>query len=424
MIRRRLPWTAPLILAAITASGDLHAAPSESTIPGWPPKLGASVWTRYEMRENYDRLGVSRGRFQEGNFAVYRARFTLETAPIALGSGPEVVLRFSPQADGFWGDQPSTISNPNVGFYEAFLRLQGESYQFDVGHFSMNYGDALIIGDLRWHQRARSFDGARLRLDAGPGSWFDLFFTQLDEGLGGTDPTAFAGDVFFTGMYASLGQLLSTSTTLEPYFLAQIWTSQSDGDAVVARSAVQGTAGLRFVQKAGAVDFRFEGGFQFGKRRVGAANPDVTAFQVDGEIGVTVARGFRLSLGGLFASGDDPTTGDKLESYDELFPTTHKFLGLSDVIGIRSNIASGVFHLKYAGLKRWVFLFDQHLFVRPETAEGQPSFAGVESDLNIVYKLGNGMTLRTLYALFVPGDDHFQANDIVHYVELQYGINL
>ena len=34
---------------------------------------------------------------------------------------------------------------------------------------------------------------------------------------------------------------------------------------------------------------------------------------------------------GLYASGNDPTTRGKNEGWDELFPTAHKFLGLSDV---------------------------------------------------------------------------------------------
>ena len=306
-----VPWT--------NAGAEPGSNNEEVTIPGWPLEVGTSIWTRYEMRENYDKLGVSRGRFQEGDFAVYRARLTLKTAAINIGADQKVTVHFCPQADGFWGEQPSTVSNPNLGVYEAFLRLDNALLTLDVGHFAMNYGDALVIGDLRWHQTARSFDGARLRLKPGGAAWIDLFFTQLDEGLLGPDADAFAGDVYFTGLYASFGGLISDKTTIEPYVLAQIWTEQEDGSTVVARPATQATVGLRALQKYGWLDVRFEGGVQFGKRRLGggALNPDVLAFQIDGEVGFTFVKGLRLSLEGLFASGDNPDTDDKVEGYDE-----------------------------------------------------------------------------------------------------------
>ena len=424
-----------LVLLTFATSTPGAAQDAPSSIPGWPPKVGANIWTRYENRENYDRLGVSRGRFTEGDFAVYRARLSLTTAPIDLGGGQRVSVQISPQVDGFWGDQPSTVSNPNLGVYEAYLRLENAYLVFDVGHFSMNYGDALVIGDLRWHQTARSFDGARMRISADRKRWWvDLFFTQLDEGLGGLDADIFAGDAYFTGLYANIGKLLSDGLTLEPYLLTQIWTSQDDavdGSGTIGdrRPAVQATAGLRVLHAFGPVDARVEAGVQFGKRRVGFfANPDALAFQVDVEFGVTLAKGLRLSVEGLFASGDDPETGDEVEGYDELFPTTHKFLGLADVIGVRTNVGSGVVHIKYAGLKSWVFKLDQHFFVRPETADGQEGFAGAETDINVIYKIGRGMSLRVMYALFVPGSDHFfvegeARDDAVHYVEVQYGLS-
>ena len=419
--------------AAEYAQGEPPAT-NETSVPGWPLKVGASMWARYEVRENYDRLGVSRGRFREGDFAVYRARLSLKTSPIDLGGGQKVTLQFSPQADGFWGDQPSTVSNPNLGVYEAFVRLENDWVRLDVGHFSLNYGDALVIGDLRWHQTARSFDGGRARifLDDGP-TWIDLFVTQLDEGLFGPDPDFLAGDSFFIGAYASLGSLVSDSMTLEPYVLAQIWTQQDQaenpatGEAIDRGAAVQTTIGLRALQPIGIVDVRVEAGIQLGRRRVNfSENPEVLAFQVDGEIGIKPAKGFRISLEGLYASGDDPATADTLEGYDELFPTTHKFLGLADVIGIRTNIASGVLHLKYAGVPDWVFKLDQHIFARPRTTDGQRGYAGTETDINVIYKIAKGMTGRVMYCAFVPGSRHFlvdgsAVDDLLHYVEVQYG---
>ena len=56
------------------------------------------------MRENYDDLGVSRGRFTEGDAIFYRARFGLATTPISVADGTDVLLQFTPQAAGVLGD--------------------------------------------------------------------------------------------------------------------------------------------------------------------------------------------------------------------------------------------------------------------------------------------------------------------------------
>jgi hypothetical protein len=426
---RFLPFT--LAGAALVAPSALAAA---------PPRLevGANFWGRYEARENYDRLGVSRGRFLEGDWLVYRARLDLHTTPLAIGdSGLTAAVFLSPQADGFWGNQSGTVATPNLGIYRGFLRLDHGAVTADFGRFDLNYGDALVIGDLRWHQTGRSFDGARARL-AADDAWVDLFLTQVDEGLRfgfDEEKAAFAprsnaqpleGDVYFAGVYGSLGGLLGPSTTLEPYALSRVWLA----NGAELRPAVEGTFGVRARQRFGIVDVRLETGLQLGRRRAqGGANPEVFAWQADGEVGVTPTPGLRFAFEALYATGDDPET-ETLEAYDELVPTTHKWLGLMDIIGVRTNIASGVVHASWrsgpVGLK-----LDTHGFFRPRTADGQSGFAGVEADLNVFYHFGEELVARAMYAVFVPGSDHFfpdptrpAADAVAHYGELQLTFSL
>lgn len=398
------------------------AAQEPTGTPAGPLSVGGSFWSRYEHRTGYESLGASRGRFVEGDFAVFRARLDLRTRLLELDGGWRAQAVFSPQADGFWGQQPTTVSTANLGIYRGYLSLSRDGLSLDVGRFDMNYGDALVIGDLRWHQTGRSYDGARTRV-SGDGWWVDGFFTQLDDGLrnalGETrgNPAFLDGDVFFTGIYASLGGLIGEATTVEPYLLGQIWPKRSsDG----ARPAIQGTAGLRALQRFGPVDLRLEGGAQFGRRRVELDNPDVLAFAADAEAGLTVARGLRLSLEAAYASGDDPGSGT-VEGWDQLYPTGHKWLGLMDIIGPRTNVASGVFHARFGsgpfGLK-----LDVHSFLRPETADDQDAFAGVESDLQARYRFGDPVLLRAMYALFVPGSAFAGDPDPAHYAELQLSL--
>ncbi|MEM6559557.1 MAG: alginate export family protein [Myxococcota bacterium] len=411
---------------AATQASD--GSSTSNVAAGLPLELGAHLFGRYENRQGYDRLAVSRGRFLEGDSTVYRARLVLTSAPIDLGTGLSTRFRFAPQAAGFFGNLTNTTETADLGLYEGWLRLEGTSWLVDAGRLRLNYGDALVIGDLDWNQVGRSFDGLRSRLDLNSAGWIDLIVTQVRDGIGGPGDDSFAGDIFFGGVYASLGTLIDEDLQLEPYVLSQLWGEERVNDST-APAAAQLTAGVRAVRDFGPVDVRLEPGIQFGQRRVENATPDVVAYQVDLEAGVRLADGLRVSLEGIFASGDDPTTSD-VEGWDELFPTTHKWLGLMDVIGIRTNVASGVAHASFVS-GRFKALLDAHLFWRPETATTQRSYAGAEFNMQAIYILGHGMTIRGLYGAFVPGNDHFfnvgegRFNaDVAHYLEAQYTFRL
>ncbi len=389
----------------------------KKTAPGL--KVGANFFTRFEMRDGFDDIGRSRGRWTEGEFAVYRARLRLDTTPLDIGNNHKVTLRFAPQVDGYWGNQPGTVSNPNVGINEAYLRLMTDMLRLDVGHFMMDYGDAMIIGNLGWHQTARTFDGARVRIAPKAAKyWVDVFVTQLGEDIDGADASGFTGDTYFTGVYSDFGKMISKNTVLEPYLLAQLWRKKAG-----AEGATQATAGVRVKQTYGMFDVRAELGAQFGTRLANTGSVDVFAYQFDAEVGVKPMKGLRLSLEGLMASGDDATTADKNEGWDQLYPTAHKFLGLMDIIGGRSNLTSGVLHVAYKGVERFIFKLDAHMFLRPQTIDPQPSYAGSEVDINAIYVIGKGTKFRLMYAIFLPGSDAYASNDAAHYVEAQLGYN-
>lgn len=395
--------------------------------PGTPLDVGTYIFGRFENRDGYDRLGVSRGRFSEGNFTVYRARLILTSQSIDLGNGLYTSFRFSPQAAGFLGNLPSTVSTAPFGVYEGWLRVGGDAWYVEAGRLRLNYGDSLFIGDLDWNQVGRSFDGFRGRFEVGEEGWVDAVFTQLADGINGPDDDAFAGDVFLAGFYGHLGSLLDGALTLEPYVFSQLWGQQRLAADTTTPRASQITAGVRVKRAFGPIDLRLEPGVQFGQRPVGTSSADVVAYQADAEIGFRVSEGLRVAIEGAYASGDDPDTRE-LEGWDDPFSTAHKFLGLMDVIGLRTNIASGVLHAQFQS-GSFKALVDAHAFWRPETVPGQESYAGSEIDVQAIVALGRGMSIRGLYAAFIPGSDHFFVttgfnDDVAHYVEAQYTFKL
>ena len=459
------PPPAP-IAEVVVVTPPPAALPVEAK-PAWSPVFTGSYFTRYEVRANYDDMGVSRGRFLEGDAAFFRLRFGIGTGLMDVGKGLKVALQFTPQASGVLGSLgPNTVADATLGLHEGYARVQGKIARFDAGRFEMNYGDALVIGNLDWNETARSFDGVRARLASSPTSaWLDLFATLVDEGR---DPNLAApsrgfsdGDLYFYGAYAALGPMIKQGLDLDVYVLGRGW-HEGKGIAIQPglagsptyrrESAHEVTVGARAKQKIAFFDYRFEGGIQAGSRpgaaptvvmmaATGTEQPstDVLAYQADLELGVSaLGDKLRLGLEGIYASGDDPDSKGKNEGWDELYPTAHKWLGLADVFnqgGIkRTNVASGVLHVTAKATQDLTFQADGHLFSRVEKVAGQDGFAGSEVDVGIAYQLAKGLKVRGLYAVFMPDSDFYPVStmaaplsgeaDPIHFgeVELRYDL--
>lgn len=459
------PTPAPVVVAAPVVAPAPAAAPVPAVPPAPPPtglKVTGSFFTRYEGRENYDQFTVQ-PRFTESDLTVYRARIGLATTPIDVGAGEQVVLQFTPQTAGVIGALSGTVVDAALGLHEGYLRIQGASHKFDAGRFEMNYGDALVIGNLDWNETGRSFDGLRMRLTPSVEKTFiDVFVTQADPQ---PTPTAAeggrtlisplgAGDAYFAGVYSSLGGFIDPAMELEPYLLALV---KPGTDNISVPNAMMGmpptivnrapstlfTLGTRFKHKIDVVDVRAEGGLQFGgnggQAPVGMDIPDgqsVFAFQIDAEAGVSLMENkLRVGLEGLYASGNDPSSADKHEGWNQLFPTAHKFMGLMDIIGARTNIASGVLHLSAQPTADIKVLVDAHMFSRPQDTANMADnsgYAGTILNAGLVYALGTGLNVRGLYGLFLPSDNNNATANIAadvnldpaHYVEVELRYDL
>lgn len=397
-----------------------------------PLTVTGSFWTRYEVRENYERHPslVHPRLHREGDRFVYRARLGLQTNPVDLGGGQSIVVKVSPQAYGVHstGPAPETIADGyDLGVYEGFVRLQGRSLDIDVGRFRMNYGDSLVIGDLDWHEAGRAFQGGRMRFKGRSGYYTDVFATLINEGADLTGGV-FEGDRYFYGVYTGVGPLLG-DLDLDVYLLSQTWGSiAGDPDGAVAsdqEGASFFTFGARVAQQIDLFDYRAEAGVQLGTTPVPGGNArDKLAYQADASVGITPIKKLRIGVGGLIASGDDDPTDDTDTAWDPLFPTGHKFLGLSDVFGERTNAVSGNLDVRYQPLRSLILALQGHALARLESdnASGD-TYAGTEIDTHVIHPMGHGALLRAMYAVFIPSESYWAQPDPIHYLEAQFGFD-
>ena len=414
------------------------APAAEAPAPSLSPlKVGTDVWSRFEYRENYFENGVSRARFQEGDQTVFRTRLTIETAPLKLTEKVTGLVYFAPQASGNWGTQgASGIGEANLGIYEGYFKIAGPVLEGKVGRFALNYGDAAVLGNLDWHQAGRAFDGAHFRVKAGKAN-VDLFLTQQAEGFPQTSSINdfMEGDAYLWGAYAELGAAITDGLALDLYALGKSAANRRELDPATGAeishtdAATFMTFGARAKQKIGMFDYRVEGGIQVGKAQVPLAEAiDKFAYQVNGEVGVAPVEQFHIALGGAVASGDDPETTDKDESYDELYPTTHKWLGLMDVIGFRTNILSANLTADAKITDSTMVQVAAHIFQRMEenglgrTPDATSDYAGTEVNAQLTQKIGGPAHVRGLYGIFLPNSDHYASDEVLYYTEIQAGL--
>ena len=416
-------------------SSDVPPADTGDSTP--PFKYTASFLARYENRNHYDTIGASRGRRLEGDATAYRARVGAGLPAVSVGGNLLARTFLTVQASGFLGELGNPIGDPPLGIYEGYARIDGSRHAFDFGRFAMLYGDGLVIGNSNWRQNGRAFQGVRARF-LGPGGQYrvDVFATQTAEGRPRSD--AGGGDTYFYGVYAFLGPLLSSTMEVDVYALGLTWPETDEagmdpGDpALVTRAhATTATLGVRTKDKRGAWDYRLEAGVQMGTALAepGLESPAAVAYHGDLAVGYSVGR-LRVGLEGLYASGDDPATTDRYEGWNDLFANRHKWLGRADIFLNRTNVYSGVLHLRYAlgGPTRSrpsvLAMMEAHVLARPQPVNGATGYAGAELDVAVVKNLAKGLKLSGLVSLFRPEQAIFGSEQLVTYGEVQLRLDL
>lgn len=239
----------------------------------------------------------------------------------------------------------------------ADFRVLGENTPLTlrIGRQDMIYGKERVIGKLDWMNQGRRFDGVRL-LYSTPELDIDFFWVK---------PVVFATTPFsnpwnthinesmnrkidhwreeqqFYGMYATYKKI--PNHAIEAYFLGL----NDDGFLTNANNRMGDlnlyTIGGRFSGSYCGFDYDIEGAGQWGKWD----GDEVHGWMVGSEGGYTLKdapMSPRAGLGFDFATGDDTPRDNSHDTFYQLFPTGHAFMGYIDLVG-RQNIIAPNVHL-------------------------------------------------------------------------------
>ena len=305
------------------------------------------VLTRLRFHAGYSDKWWSAYAEGQSSFANGDDRFAYANSPAVAGTSARK------------GDGPESDT---IDLHQAYVTL-GNHKEFPVslkvGRQELSYGEERLIGAYGWNNIGRSFDAAKARLQT---EWFGADFFVSRPVIPEDDRFDVENDYdFFSGVYAASTSI--PKTILEAYFLSR----NSSPQAAAAEPHPQFpqpsardiyTVGGRLKSKAGELgnwDYTLEGAYQFGNfrdNRLGANSPrlDQDAFMFIVQGGYTFADLWatpRLGAEFSYSSGDNDPHDKKHGTFDNLFPTNHKFYGYMDFISLQ-NIQDlrGIFQLK------------------------------------------------------------------------------
>jgi hypothetical protein len=319
---------------------------------------------------------------------------------------------------------------------QAYVRL-GDAKTFPLtakaGRQELAYGDERLVGAFDWSNMGRVFDAAKLRYETAD-VWVEAFSGRVVVPRDDTFNTVNDYD-WFSGIYASTKTLIPKQET-QLYFLARNAGAQSPTAFAPNPPALFPLAGPRDIYTVGlrvkstpgerqGWDFEAELAGQFGRFVQAGKSLEQQAFAAHLAGGYTFTKTTATPRVGLeynFSSGDSNPADDKHETFDNLFPTNHKFYGFMDFLSWQ-NLHDVRLATSAKPVKDLTLTLDYHLFWLADTHDSlyavngasrttsgyginptYDSFVGSEIDLVASYAVKRWATMQAGYGHFFRGD--------------------
>jgi len=398
------PAKAPAVAPTKLLSDDLN-----TELPKWLHVNG-------EYRARFEGLGGLNFKPDSADaFLLSRLRLNLKVSPTAW-------MRFQVQGQ----DSQAMYRNakPDAPPYENTFDLRQGYVELGnadkppitlrVGRQEMFFGEQRLIGHLNWTNTARSFDAARLtlkfgnyKIDAFASSVVNPKEAVFDRSSGGND---------LHGAYASIEKLIPNAV-VEPYVLWRIGRgtkTETGVPAVVSRPVYGGRV-------AGKLPAHLDYSVEMVGETGSVGTDSINAWAGHWMTGYTlpkIKKTTHIVAEYNYASGDKVAGDGKQQTFDQLYPTGHDKLGLSDQVGWKNihDVRSGV---EYKATKKlsmnsfyhawWLASRTDALYnaagnVIVKVANGSAGkFVGQEADFQAAYALYPQLSLAGGYANVFPG---------------------
>jgi hypothetical protein len=409
--------------------------------PGWRQwDVGGQLRGRFEAKHNISVPGLRPEAVDfrdeggaDNSYWLFREKIHLGYTP-ATWISAYVEGRDSFSVDDRRKPDPET---DHFDLHQAYLRL-GDPKRFPVsakvGRQELAYGDERLVGVFDWSNIGRVFDAAKLRYD-NPAFWVEGFTGRVIIPRDGYFNMPNDYD-FFSGLYASSVKVVPWQETQLYFFSRNV-----SGDSPTAfgnnvppfqRGASPRdiyTLGFRVKSLPGKLkgwDYDADLAGQLGNYHFTTTSPQLeqeafAAHVAGGYTWAGTAGSPRLGLEYNFSTGDEDPTDGRHQTFDNLFPTNHKYYGFMDFFSWQ-NIHNLRLNASIKPSKKLTLTADYHAFWLADTQDffyqvnGAPratggygikpdagSYVGSEVDVVATYNLAAYAAIQGGYGHFFTG---------------------
>lgn len=421
---------APLLAfsaAGLTLAGEPAAKnPKAVVVPPAPePKVVTFDFQerlRFEYRENnFD--------FNDGVDSLTDDSWLLQRARVGIKVAPTDYLTFyvqgqsSLELDSDRPNEPGVLGaegDDAIDLRQAYIKIGPKDLNVTIGRQVLSYGDERLIGGFDWNNIGRTFDAVKFHY--GTKDWSleafaasvvvpdsdDFNYSDLFDG------NETGRDQVFSGLYLSTAALCPLGSTTDFYAL-HLYENYAAGDT---NFVTLGTRVKADVTKTGGWDYETEMAVQFGDVK----GKDLSAFAGHWGFGYVWTKSPwkpRLFAEYNFATGDSNAADGDVETFQNLFPTNHKFYGYMDAFSWQ-NIHNPAISFSVQPAKTVKLQLDYHAFFLADTSDawyrangvtavrpikGSASdFVGTELDFTATWKATKNLSFLAGYSHFFSGD--------------------
>jgi len=385
----------------LTSALLLGAAPNLAESKGLPPfSLGEGFSLDVDGQYRPRFVGHTGKDFKDAASPAYVTQRARLGVTLAHEVGVSLTVRL--QDTRVWGEETNTLNDSHAeGFdvHEAFAKipLYIDGLELILGRQEIVWGTSRLLGNVGWTQRARSFDALRIRYRSGDidaEGFYSKVIEADKDGDGHLPEDHPSKDTDFGGF--DVGWKFAKGHKISLLYL---------GNADYFKRHERHTVGLLAKGKQAGVHYAVEGYYQAGSMGTNS----VSAYMAAGQVGYTadVTTKPSLTLWGEYLSGDGTAHG----TFDTLYATNHKFYGEMDkFLAIPKNTKN--LGLIDAGgkivLTPWKgylkFMLAGHYLMTAEKAPGDRQMLGPELDIKLIITPYKFVSIRALYAVFIPQD--------------------
>lgn len=374
---------------------------------------------RGEYRNNLYDFDAAKNAVTDDSWLLHRIRLGIEWQPLpwlhVTLQGQDARESFSDRADiplqqGAEGDDAFDLRLATLEFGHP------KELSFKLGRQVLSYGDERLVGPLEWLNFSRTFDAAKLHYQQ-KDWWVDGFVSSVvrphESHFNTSDftDTQNSRHQVFSGLYFSSNSLPMQAADLYAFHLHE--ESMLGGtDFLTLGTRLKGDP-----LKLSGWDYTFELDGQMGQ----VLGKDLSAYAYHLEGGYNWLHSAwkpRLAIEYSHGSGDGNVTDNKVNTFQNLFPTNHPPYGFMDTFAWQ-NMHNLVLRLAAQPHEKVKTTLDLHGFwladtgdawyrangttkVRPITSSAS-NYAGSELDFTVNTKLNKHLDMLVGYSHFFAG---------------------